>query len=137
MDAGRGKSGAAREESPHAGSRRVVKTWEQAVREFRADPANSRAVRDNYFDLPVSEAARRYARSREFRALRGLVGKPGRLLDLGAGNGVTSYAFATKGWSVDAVEPDPSSEVGAGAISSVCRGLDVRVHIAGAEALPF
>src|SRR3954453_21754912 len=136
MDAGRGKSGAAREESPHAGSRRVVKTWEQAVREFRSDPANSRAVRDNYFDLPVMEAAVRYARSREFRALRRMLGTPGRLLDLGAGNGVTTYAFASQGWRVDAVEPDPSPEVGADAIRGVCRGLDVRVHLTGAEALP-
>ena len=37
--------------------------------------------------------------------------KAGRALDLGAGNGILSYALAREGWSVTAVEPDPSALV--------------------------
>src|SRR5262245_34630854 len=86
--------------------------WEPAVRRFREAPGNQQAVLDNYFDLPVGGAAERYAASEEFREIVRLLG-PGRgrlALDLGAGNGVSSFALAGAGWRVTAVEPDPSDE---------------------------
>lgn len=96
-------------------------TWEEAVRWYRAQPGNEAAIRANYFDLPVITAARRYAASEEFAEVLRLLG-PGqgrRVLDLGAGHGIASLAFAQAGWRVTAFEPDPSDEVGAGAIRAL------------------
>lgn len=114
-------------------------SWEDAVRWYRAT-ADPERVRENYFDLPVAAAAARYAAGTEFAtAQRLLADAPGRvLLDLGAGNGIASYAFATRGWTVHAVEPDPSSEVGAGAIRDLAAaGLAITVHEVVGEALPL
>ncbi len=96
-------------------------TWEEAVRWYRAQPGNEAAIRANYFDLPVGPAARRYAASEEFGEVLRLLG-PGEgrsVLDLGAGHGIASLTFAQAGWRVTAVEPDPSDEVGAGAIRAL------------------
>ena len=116
-------------------------TWEQAVRWFRSQPDSAQAVCQNYFDLPVRNAAERYARSEEFsEVLRILgVGNGKSVLDLGAGNGIASFAFAKHGWRVTAVEPDPSEEVGAGAIRSLIEetGLDVRLAQCHGEQLLF
>jgi SAM-dependent methyltransferase len=95
-------------------------SWEDAVRDFRRDARNGPAVLDNYFDLPVMRAARRYADSSEFRAIGRIIGDGrGRALDIGAGNGIASFALATFGWDVIAVDPDASSEVGVAAIRSL------------------
>lgn len=106
-------------------------SWEEAVRWYRGQPGSEAAIRANYFDLPVRAAAERYAASEEFKRVLQLVGRGGgsRLLDLGAGNGIASYALARVGWRVTAVEPDPSEEVGAGAIRALAAetGLPIEV----------
>lgn len=116
-------------------------TWEEAVRWYRDQPGNEAEVRNNYFDLPVQQAAERYASSQEFVEVLRLLG-PGKgkqLLDLGAGNGIASFALAKHGWCVTAVEPDSSEEVGAGAIRSLATnsGLPITVIQQRAEQLPF
>ena len=116
-------------------------TWEQAVRWFRAQPEFAQAVCQNYFDLPVRNAVERYAQGEEFaEVLRVLgVGNGRSILDLGAGNGIASFAFAKHGWHVTAVEPDPSEEVGAGAIRSLIQetGLHVELTQCHGEQLLF
>lgn len=73
-------------------------------------------ARASYF-LSPDEAGERYHSSPEFQAVRSMLpDRAGRALDLGAGNGILSYALARDGWEVTAVEPDPSELVGAGAI---------------------
>jgi SAM-dependent methyltransferase len=115
--------------------------WEEAVRWFRAQPDHRQEVLDSYFDLPVLDAARRFAAGAEFAAAAALLGPAvsRRLLDYGAGNGIASYAFASRGFAVDAVEPDPSAEVGAGAIRALAEAtrLPIAVHETGALPLPF
>ena len=116
-------------------------TWEEAVRWYRAQPGNDAEIRNNYFDLPVRQAAERFARGEEFREVLRLLGRgDGRsILDLGAGNGIASYALARNGWKVTALEPDLSEEVGTGAISALANEakLDVTVVPQIAERLPF
>ncbi|HEV2835494.1 MAG TPA: class I SAM-dependent methyltransferase [Pyrinomonadaceae bacterium] len=122
-------------------SNRGALSWEEAVRWYREQPNNEAEVRNNYFDLPVLGAAERYARSEEFAEVLHLLG-PGNgkeILDLGAGNGIASYALAAHGWNVTALEPDESSEVGAGAIDLLVKdtGLPIKVVREFGERLPF
>ncbi len=116
-------------------------TAEEAVRWYRAQPGNEQAVRDCYFDLPVLAAAQRFAASEEFAEVRRLLG-PGAgrsILDVGAGNGVVSYALAMDGWKVTALEPDASNEVGSGAIRALAQeaSLTITIEEQIGDRLPF
>ena len=116
-------------------------SWEEAVRWYRAQPGNEAYVKGNYFDLPVLAAAERFAQSEEFVEVLRLLG-PGNgrpILDLGAGNGIASYALAKAGWEVTALEPDESSEVGAGAIELLAKDTGVPINVVReyGERLPF
>ncbi len=115
-------------------------TWEDAVRGLIARPDQRALVEACYFDQPVATAAARYHASAEWTAIRAeITTLPGRALDLGAGNGIASYALAKDGWIVDAVEPDPSALVGAAAIRSLAaaESLSITVVESFGEALPF
>ena len=116
-------------------------SWEQAVRWYRAQPNNEAEIRNNYFDLPVLGAAERYAESEEFAEVLRLLGRGNskRILDLGAGNGIASFALAKNAWLVTALEPDKSVEVGAAAICSIRDDtrLPIEVVRSGETELPF
>lgn len=115
-------------------------SWEGAVRWLLAQPDQAELARSAYLDLPLAGAARRYRASAEYAALKPLLpSPPGRALDLGAGNGILSYALASDGWRVTAVEPDPSDLVGAGAIRALSRetGTAIEVIEAFGEAIPL
>lgn len=114
-------------------------SWEDTVRMCMTDPAYAGLARDAYF-LPVVEAGERYFHSAEYAELRRHIpAKPGRALDLGAGNGILSYALARDGWDVTAVEPDPSALIGAGAIRALSEqtGTPITVIEAFGEAIPL
>lgn len=114
-------------------------SWEEAVSQFRNTPGHEQAVLDNYFDLPVIEAVRRFSISPEAREiLRLLSSAPGRVvLDLGAGNGIGSYALAKAGWNVSALEPDSSMQVGTGAIREWARAEAIDIQITEEVTLPL
>ncbi len=117
-------------------------SYEQAVQHLRAQPRWATLLRDSYLDDDPALAARRFAGSEEFRATLELVSaagaRTGRLMDLGAGNGIASYAFAQAGLRVVSVEPGNGRTVGAAAIARV-RDLGVAIAPcrAAGEALPF
>jgi SAM-dependent methyltransferase len=115
-------------------------TWEGAVRWLRDQPGREDIVRDAYYDDPLIEAADRYWRSNEWQDVRAILGTgPGDALDAGAGRGIASYALARDGFTVTALEPDPSDLVGGGAIRSLARdaSLAIRVEENLSERLPF
>ena len=116
-------------------------SWEEAVQWLREQPGQETLVKDCYYDDPLEAAARRFAESEEWRAVCALLGPrlPGRVLDLGAGRGISTYAFAAGGSRVSALEPDPSDLVGRGAIAHLlaATGLEADVRDGSAEALPF
>lgn len=115
-------------------------TWEHAVLWLRAQPDQAELVRACFYDDPLLGAAERYYQSTEWAAARALLPTgPGRALDIGSGRGISAYALSRDGWSVVALEPDPSPVVGADAIRALAR--DARLEIAvvqeRGERLPF
>jgi SAM-dependent methyltransferase len=116
-------------------------TWEEAVLWLRSQEDRQDLVRSCYYDDPLEEAAERFYLSEEWQATRGLLGNylPGKVLEIGAGRGIASYAFAKEGCSVTALEPDPSAVVGRGAIAHLSAriGLDIKAVGAWGESLPW
>jgi SAM-dependent methyltransferase len=115
-------------------------TWEQAVQWLCQQPDQQALVKACYYDDPLLASAQRFANSEEWQATRLLFPQTsGQALDLGAGRGISSYALARDGWQVTALEPDPSSVVGAGAIRALAQetGLSIRVIEEYGESLPF
>ena len=115
-------------------------SWEDAVRSLIADPRQTELVEACYFDLPLSGAARRFAESEEWQAMRRLIGtRYGTAVDIGAGNGIVSFALARDGWTAIAIEPDPSDLVGAGAIRQLAAETSVAIDVRSGfgEGLPL
>ncbi len=115
-------------------------TKDQAIRQIRQDPRYADLVRDAYLGEDVQEAAERFRRSAEFEEVVEIV-RPsldGKVLDLGAGNGIASYALAHSGAGiVVALDPDPSKEVGMGALRALTSDLPIRALAGVGEALPL
>ena len=88
-----------------------------------------------YVDRDVLACAQRFAQSEEFAATlkqispRGKSPKCLRLLDVGAGNGIASWAFATHGLRVTALEPSDSEMTGRGAIAKLNYHGSVHISI--------
>jgi SAM-dependent methyltransferase len=116
------------------------RTWEEAVIWLRSQPDQTDLIRACYFDDPLIEAAERFYHSSEWTEIqKRLKGKRGRVLDLGAGRGIATYAFSEDGWEVIAAEPDPSRVVGTKAIKCLEADshLPFSVIQSFAESLPF
>ena len=115
-------------------------TWEDAVCWLRGQPDQRQLVLDAFYDDPLISAADRYFASAEWTAIaRLLQGRVGKALDVGAGRGIASYALARTGFAVTALEPDPSSIVGAAAIRKLAADSDLPIHVIEefSEQLPF
>ncbi len=73
---------------------------DEAIRTLRQDPHYTDIVRDSYLERDVHASGERFFHSAEFSEVRGLLGdriQGGRILDLGAGVGIASYAFIKAG----------------------------------------
>jgi SAM-dependent methyltransferase len=116
-------------------------TWEEAVLWLKAQPNSIEIVQNCYYDDPIIKAAKRFAASEEWSAVLDLATSklPCKVLDLGAGRGISSYAFAQIGCQVTALEPNPSEEVGAGLIEKLAKEscLEIEVVKEYGETLPF
>jgi ubiquinone/menaquinone biosynthesis C-methylase UbiE len=116
-------------------------TWEESVQSLRNQPEQKELVQYCYYDDPLESAAERFAQSEEWFAVTQLLKQkiPGQVLDIGAGRGISSYAFAKAGCSVTSLEPDSSKLVGAGAISNLFKntGLPIQIVQEWGETLPF
>lgn len=115
-------------------------SWEQAVAWLRDQPDQRQLVRDCYFDDPLLDAAKRYHAEQEWQCVRQyLPSAPGLALDVGAGRGIAAFALAEDGWTVTALEPDPSPLVGAGAVRKLAAltCLPIEVVEDFGEKLPF
>jgi SAM-dependent methyltransferase len=115
-------------------------TLDEAVRYLRARPDYAGLVRDAYLGADVLDSAARFEASGEFSEVKRLL--EGRIdgatvLDLGAGTGIASRAFAEQGArQVYALEPDPSDEVGQGAIHRLAREWPIEIIPSYGEEIP-
>lgn len=116
-------------------------TTEEAILALRQDPLQADLVRDAYLGPDVRGNAERFLASAEFAAVLKLAGgkvRGARVLDVGAGAGIASFAFAKSGArEVVALEPDPSPVVGRGALRPLAEGLPITIAEGVGEALPF
>ncbi len=117
--------------------------WEEAIDILRKDPQHSELIYDSYLTSDLRENCQRFADGAEFAEVLWLIdayrANARDVLDIPAGNGIATYAFARAGLNVVAVEPDPSMSVGRGAIaiSLSAENLGARIVDAFGEKLPF
>jgi len=119
-------------------------TWEQAVEILRNDPQHQKLIYDSYLTSDFEDNCSRFHTSSEFtevlRLIRELMPAAQTVLDIPAGNGIASYAFAKSAFKVTAIEPDPSASVGRGAIEYLRekeRLTNIEIVDAYGENLPF
>lgn len=116
-------------------------TWEEAVQWLKSQPDQKDLVKACYYDEPLISAAQRFFESEEWQAVAERLSAwiPGDVLDIGAGNGISSYAFARLGCVVTALEPEPSEIIGAGAVKQIAQEVNLTIDVVEAfgETLPF
>lgn len=116
-------------------------TLDDAIRALRNDPDYADLVQNAYLGADASDSAKRFRLSSEFKALNELLGtkiNDATVLDIGAGVGIASAAFAHAGaLQVFALEPDASALVGLGAMHNVIRGLPILPIQAFGEHIPL
>ena len=115
-------------------------TIDEAVLTLRHDPLFAEFIHDAYLEADLQACAERFRQSGEFHEVRRVIGDhgTGTILDLGAGNGIASYAFSLDGAQlVYALEPDPSEIVGRGAIRRLTEGRSVKLMDAYGEMIPL
>jgi len=116
-------------------------TWEESVQWLRAQPDKQDLVMGCYYDDPIETAADRFIKSEEWISIKKLALSrfPCKVLDIGAGRGISSFGFAKSNCNVTALEPDPSSIVGTGAIRSLFSksGIPITIEEKYGEELPF
>jgi SAM-dependent methyltransferase len=115
-------------------------TMDEAVLTLRRDPQFTDFIRDAYLEDDLQTCAERFRQSGEFYEVQRILGthSTGIILDLGAGNGIASYAFCVAGAHlVHALEPDPSDLVGRGAIRRLAEGRSINLIDAYGELIPL
>jgi len=115
-------------------------TWEETISYIRKQDQMKKLVLEAYYDDPLIDAANRYYQSSEWQAIKKIIiSKNVKVLDVGAGRGISSYAFAKDGFDVHALEPDISDLVGVGAIEklSLQYSLNIEVKSGISESLPY
>lgn len=108
--------------------------WEAGAEWLRHQPNLKQLMIDCYMDEDIVAAAERFSTSEEFAEVRRWAvryGLPqgGRVLDVGAGNGISAYAWAVAGYKVVALEPNPGSAAGAEAIRRLSNQTRVPIEI--------
>lgn len=119
-------------------------TWEETIIHLRSQPEFRSILFESYLEEDLVKNSERFLASLEFAATLELVKQyipeAITLLDIGAGNGISSVAFSRSGFTVTALEPDPSATVGTGAIQKLRLHYslqDLEIVQGYGEELPF
>ena len=105
-------------------------TWEETIEYIRKDESYKDSVESAYLSPNLKSNVERYIQTEEFKAtieeIKALnANKNISILDIGAGNGISTIAFALEGYNVTALEPDPSDTIGAGAIKILAKSYNL------------
>jgi len=114
-------------------------TWHESIQWLKEQPDQQEFIKNIYCDTPILTAAQRFAATEEWQAVRSFFPRAARALDIGAGQGISSYALAREGWQVTALDPDASPLVGTQAIRTLAHesALPIQIVQSYAETLPF
>ena len=121
-------------------------TWEETVIHFRSQLKNKQISKDAYLEEDLVQNIERFKNSEEWtETLKEIVSLiPNKnnikVLDIGAGNGISSLAFTLSGYEVTSLEPNTSNTVGSGAIKFLANHYqlnNINVVEAFGENLPF
>lgn len=118
-------------------------TWEEAISILRKDTKHQKLIFDAYLTEDLLTNATRFLNSEELSETIKLIHRyhenPKDILDIAAGNGIATFAFAKRGFNVTAVEPDDSLTLGRKAIKSVLKQgkLAAKIENSYGEDLPF
>ena len=119
-------------------------TWENTIQYIRSHKEYAWLVEKAYLEEDVVLNVNRFKESEEFietlLILKKEFPESKTLLDIGAGNGISSIAFALAGYEVTVVEPNLSNSVGIGAIiklKEIYKIGNLRIHNSTAEDINF
>ena len=120
-------------------------TWHETIEYIQSTPSFAEIVENTYILPNLQANVERFRKSAEFRETLRLIkfycpSPQPLLLDIGAGNGIASLAFALEGFRVVSLEPDPSPMVGSGAIRQLMKTYtisSIEIIEAFGENLPF
>jgi ubiquinone/menaquinone biosynthesis C-methylase UbiE len=119
--------------------------WHETIAYVQKDKSFQDVLAEAYLSADLESNVESFRKSPEFRETLDLlfslnVVKGSSLLDVGAGNGISSIAFALEGFKVSALEPDLSDAVGAGAIiklKEIYDLPDLEIVSSYGEEMPF
>jgi len=120
-------------------------TWEETIKYIRSKEEFADLVRLAYLDADLELNVARFRLSEEYTETlqifqKKLLNRNSKILEIGAGNGVSTISFALSGFDITAVEPDKSNTVGAGAIQylkNIKKLNNVEIIQSYGEELPF
>ena len=124
-------------------------TWEETILHARKIDEFKQLIHDSYLNSDLKLNVERFSESLEFKETIELINNYTteknrkdkiKILDIGAGNGISTIAFALSNFSVSAIEPDSSETVGQGAINLLKKEynlFEIEVYSSFAESLPF
>jgi ubiquinone/menaquinone biosynthesis C-methylase UbiE len=120
-------------------------TWEEIIIDIRTKPEYKDLVRLAYFEADLKLNVERFTSGEEYHATLQIFKKyidktNANILDIGAGNGVSTVPFALAGYNVTALEPDKSMTIGSGAIKIAANQFNlsnITVVESFAETMPF
>jgi 2-polyprenyl-3-methyl-5-hydroxy-6-metoxy-1,4-benzoquinol methylase len=108
--------------------------WHETIISIQKSDIHKELVDNTFISSDINLNIKRYSKSQEFSEIKSIIsrlfnGKKIKILDVGAGNGISSIALAKEGYFVTALEPDNSDLVGSQAIQFGANINKVKIEI--------
>lgn len=108
--------------------------WHDTIISIQKSDIHKDLVLDTFISSDINMNIKRYSESQEFKEIKKIIrkiynGRKIKILDVGAGNGISSIALAKEGYHVAALEPDNSDLVGSQAIRFGANISNVKIEI--------